>query len=274
MSVVVLRRITASATNLHMDGFTVNAQGQLSVQYTINGSSATQFSIGIYSSTSSTGLASPTLLQTVEVNDPAQLAGSTTGITYTDAFDAALAQWTQGDFLFAKLDANNQVYETIKADNLGGPLHGAFQNDDGNVFALATGSNQSVQVGQNTASGDEIVTVAGIAQPFQNVGEIYVHAPGSGDTISVGSGVTVPVWGFNAPGSPAGDPVVNLSPDLPQIAVTSGNGPSNTTITSEKNGPTAYFVVGLPNGDTYSQAITVYCDMNIVSVPRNTSCVL
>ena len=66
--------------------------------------------------------------------------------------------------MLAKLDANNEVYETSKSDNLSGPLSGTFQGDDGTVYVLddpgITGSD-AIDVSQDAATGDNTVAVSG-----------------------------------------------------------------------------------------------------------------
>lgn len=79
-------------TNLVLDSFSVNAQGQFSIQYTINGADAPPFSIGIYSSADGTTPGS--LLQTSDLSDPSDLAGG--GATHTATFDASVGALTTG----------------------------------------------------------------------------------------------------------------------------------------------------------------------------------
>ena len=129
-----------SRTTLVLNNFSVNAQGQFSVQYTINGADAPPFSIGIYSSADGTTPGS--LLQTFDLSDPSDLAGG--GATHTATFDASVGALTTGaSHLVAGLDAYNAVQETSRAGNVAGlsitsPLGGTFQQDDGSVYVFTT----------------------------------------------------------------------------------------------------------------------------------------
>ena len=60
-------------TNLIMDSFSVNAQGQISVEYTIDGQNAAPSALA--SIARPTAQRPATLLQTIEVDDPSQLIG-------------------------------------------------------------------------------------------------------------------------------------------------------------------------------------------------------
>ena len=194
----------AAATTLALNNFSVNAQGQFSVQYTINGADAPPFSIGIYSSANGTTPGS--LLQTFDLNDPSDLAGG--GATHTATFDASVGALTTGtSHLVAGLDAYNAVQETSRAGNFAGlsitsPLGGTFQDDDGNVYVFTTNdtSAKSVTISEDPSTGNETVTVNSVNETFQNVSGITVCLYGGNDSVNA-SGVSVPLTVYGGSGS-------------------------------------------------------------------------
>ena len=194
----------AAATTLVLNNFSVNAQGQFSVQYTINGADAPPFSIGIYSSADGTTPGS--LLQTFDLSDPSDLAGG--GATHTATFDASVGDLTTGaSHLVAGLDAYNAVQETSRAGNVAGlsitsPLSGTFQQDDGSVYVFTTSdtSAKSVTISENSSTGAETVTVNSANETFQNVSGITVCLYGGNDSVSA-SGVSVPLTVYGGSGS-------------------------------------------------------------------------
>ena len=174
--------------NLSAGVFLVSAQGQMSVTYTVtdnNNSSATSFSIGIYGSPDRVTPAN--LLQTYQVTDPSMLTPG----QHTALFDAALSGLTESDYLLAKLDINDQVYETSRADDTSAPWEGLFQQGDGSVYVVED-SSVSVAVRQDANSGNVTVKLNGSDQPaFSNVSGVTVSTPGtSTNTVSVDSSVT------------------------------------------------------------------------------------
>ena len=188
---------TAPLTNLVMDtnGFS-DANGNLSVTYTINGENSPPFSIGIYGSPD--GHQTSNLLQTYDITDPTLLGGG--GQTYTVSFAADLS----GDsslYLIAMLDCYDQVTETTKADNVSAPLSGAFQNSDGAIYVLGSDSvNEAVTFSQDPSSGTTTVTTNGVSQQFTGASALYVSTGGGNDTIDA-SGVTLPMTAYAGSGN-------------------------------------------------------------------------
>ena len=91
---MIVPETTAPVTNLTMNSFAVDGNGNFSVTYTIAGEDSPPFSIGVYGSPD--GVQPATLLQTYDVTDPSVLGGG--GQTYTVSFAA-----TQGQTLKVKL---------------------------------------------------------------------------------------------------------------------------------------------------------------------------
>ena len=104
---MIVPQTTAPLTNLTMDNFAVDANGNLSVTYTINGEDSPPFSIGIYGSPD--GIQPTTLLQTYDVSDPSLLGGGTNTVSF-----AADLSGDSSPYLVAMLDAYNQVAEPVK----------------------------------------------------------------------------------------------------------------------------------------------------------------
>jgi hypothetical protein len=150
-------------TNLAMEAFTVDTSGDFSVTYTVTGQDALPFVIGIYGSPGGSSFQPTELLQTDPVSDPSLLAGG--GQTYTVTFVGGLGQLDSNCYLVASLDVYNNVRETTKADNVSAPLSGAFQTDDGSVYAYApvtaAGDTNTVLISQDPTSGDITVAVNG-----------------------------------------------------------------------------------------------------------------
>ena len=108
---MIVPQTTAPLTNLTMDSFAVDADGNLSVTYTINGEDSPPFSIGIYGSPdgrqASSHHASPALAagepcsKPTRSTDPTLLGGG--GQTYTVSFPADLSG-DSSPYLVAMLD--------------------------------------------------------------------------------------------------------------------------------------------------------------------------
>ena len=184
---------TAPSTNLSMDSFQINAEGEATVSYGIAGGDSPPFTIGIYARP--TGRQTADLLQTYEVDDPALLTG---GETHTATFDADLTLLDDGNpYLIAKLDALDEVYETTKSDNRSAPLSGAFKTSDGTLYALAdpaVSHSGSVGISQDPAGDISVALGGGPGQTFQQVSQISVTVcNGLDNAITVDSTVTVPV---------------------------------------------------------------------------------
>ncbi len=193
---MIVPQTTAPVTNLTMDNFAVDANGNLSVTYTITGEDSPPFSIGIYGSPD--GIQPTTLLQTYDVSDPSLLGGG--GQTYTVSFAADLSG-DSSPYLVAVLDVYNQVAETSKSDNLSAPLSGAFQNSDGGLYVMGSdGVNQDVAFSQDPSSGTTTVTIAGVAQQFTSVSSLYVSTGNGNDTVDA-SGVSVPLTAYAGSGN-------------------------------------------------------------------------
>jgi len=201
-AVRLVRHDAAPATNLAIGDFTVDSQGQLSVQYTITGGNASPFSIGIYASPD--GVQPAQLLQTIDVTDSLQLTGSTNGDTHVAAIDAALGELTGADYLIAKLDAYGEVYEYSEADNISAPLTGVFQDGGGYLYVLTDPTDttaKTVEISQNATTGDiSVIMTGGSLQTFQYVSGITIVTYQGNNTIN-GSGVTAPMNIYGGSGS-------------------------------------------------------------------------
>ena len=147
-----------------MNSFAANADGQLAVTYSIVGQDAPPFSIGIYQSAD--GVQPTNLVGTIDVSDSSDLVGSSGGDQYTLTYDGDLNGLDGGQYYLARLDAYDQVAETIKTDNLSAPLTGLFQDSDGSVYAL-TGANtagHAVAFSQDPAIGNLVASLDGAAK--------------------------------------------------------------------------------------------------------------
>ena len=205
-AVRLVQHTEAPTTNLVLNSFSINTQGQISVQYTIDGASAAPFSIGIYGSPD--GSTPATLLQTVEVDDPSLLTGS--GAVHTATFEADLSQLTETDYVLAKLDINNEVYQQNRADDTSTPFSGIFQQGDGSVYVVGNATflvNDQIAITQNGTTGDVTVSVTdAIGNPitsesFSGVSSVTISTPGGGNTITIDPSVTEPVWVLDGSGS-------------------------------------------------------------------------
>ena len=178
---------TTPTTNLAIGGFTVDTAGNLSVAYTVSGTSATPFTIGVYSSADGVELGN--MVQSVDVSDPALDGGRAHG-----QFCRSVRCFSGGGYYVADLDIYDEVAETTKADNESAPLAGVFQASDGSVYVFtpSTGTNDTVNVANGAASGSLDVTVNSILHTFQNVSYVYATTYGTGDTVNVDPAVQVP----------------------------------------------------------------------------------
>jgi len=202
------------ATNLVMDAFSVDTQGQISVQYTVNGATAAPFSIGIYASPD--GRTPATLLQAIEVDDPALLTGD--GATHAATVDAALGELTEPDYLLARLDIYNEVYQQNRADDISTPFSGLFEQYDGAVYVLGSATyitDDHITITQNETTGDVTVDITDayenpiINESFSEVSSVTISTPGGDNTVTVDSSVTVPVWVLGGSGSSVTGPTAN-----------------------------------------------------------------
>ena len=114
------------------NGFSINAQGMVSVTYTVTEGPAPPFSIGIYGSPD--GVQPATLLQTYEIDDTNLLGDGTHTVTFAPDFSGA---GNTAPYLVAMLDAYNEVYEVTKTDNVLGlsvPSGGANSKKPAGTF--------------------------------------------------------------------------------------------------------------------------------------------
>ena len=203
----------ATPTDLTINSFTMDDQGQIQISYTVGNASAPPFSIGVYGSPDGAHLGD--LLQTYEVSDPQFLTVGPQTVT----FPADFSDGDPGNYLIAVLDPGDDVYETSRAGNVGNlSLAGtatAFRNgDDGNVYVFAEGCWwNNVAVTQDPTSGDVYVAVSSDSYyngyTFSNASNVYVYSPG-GSTVSIDPGVTAPVSVYAGPGSTVTGPAANL----------------------------------------------------------------
>ena len=182
------------------------------------------------------------LLQTIDVSDPTQLAAG----TYTAAVDAALAQMTEADYLLAKLDINDQVYETSKANNTSAPWSGMFEQDDGTVYVVEDATYDTVTVGQDAASGDVTVSLANepTSQTFSGVSGVVISTPRGNNSITVAPSVTALVSVFAGSGSTVSGqadnlPDISISADLPTASEAPGSGQTKGDFTLQRDGDTS-----------------------------------
>ena len=210
----------ATPTDLTINSFTMDDQGQIQISYTVGNASAPPFSIGVYGSPDSAHLGD--LLQTYEVSDPQFLTVGPQTVT----FPADFSDGDPGNYLIAVLDPGDDVYETSRAGNVGNlSLAGtatAFRNgDDGNVYVFAEGCWwNNVAVTQDPTSGDVYVAVSSDSYyngyTFSNASNVYVYSPG-GSTVSIDPGVTAPCRStpVRAAPSPGRPPTCRTSPWRP-----------------------------------------------------------
>jgi hypothetical protein len=195
-AVRLVEHAAAPTTNLVMNSFGVDSNGNLAVTYTITGVAAPSFSIGISQSTDGKQIGN--LVGTIDVasgtddlagNDA--LAVGTHTLEYTDDLGGLDA----GQYYIAKLDAYDEVYETSKSDNLSAPLTGVFEDADGSLYVLAAndGDNHNIAITQNASTGVISVTQdSGTPSTFATASEIYVSAYQGNNTIDA-AGVNVPL---------------------------------------------------------------------------------
>ncbi len=188
----------APSTNLIMNSFTADSQGNLWVRYTITGASAPQFNIGIYGSTD--GRQPQTLLQSVPT-DSADLGPG----TYTFPLGLTLADLGSDGYYFAKLDPDDAVEETSKADNIGAlsfPNTGSYQDSAGDLYVVTPNGSQTdtLVATQDLISGNVTIVANETTSVFQNVSNIDVMLQGSGGSVSA-AGVTVPMTIYGGTGS-------------------------------------------------------------------------
>ncbi len=181
-----------------MNRFTADSAGNLWVRYTITGAAAPQFNIGVYSSTN--GVQPQTLLQSVAA-DSADLGPG----TYTVPLGLTLADLGSVGYYFAKLDPDDGVEETSKADNIAAlsfPNAGSYQDSAGDVYVVTPkgGQTDSVVATQDLISGDVTIVANETTSVFQNVSNIDVMLQGSGGSVSA-AGVTVPMTIYGGTGS-------------------------------------------------------------------------
>ena len=192
----LVKDATAPTTNLIMNSFGVNADGQLAVTYTIAGSNSAPFSIGIYQSVD--GVQPTTLVGTIDVSDPADLTGN--GTVHTLTYDGDLNGLDGGQILSRQARRYDQVSEITKADNAA-LLTGVFQTSDG-VYALTglNGSSHSLTFSQDPLTGDLVINLDGSSQTFQDAGTIYAVACQGTNTIDA-AGVNSPMTIYGGDGS-------------------------------------------------------------------------
>jgi hypothetical protein len=186
-AVRLVENASAPTTNLVMNSFGVDSNGNLAVTYTVTGAAATPFSIGIYQSTD--GKQAGNLVGTIDVSGENDLAGNNDLAvgSHTLEYLGDLGGLDAGQYYIAKLDAYDEVYETTKSDNLSAPLIGVFEDADGSLDVLAAndGDNHDIEITQNTSTGAVSVTEdSGAPLTFADAGEIYVMAYQGNDTIS------------------------------------------------------------------------------------------
>ena len=185
--------------------------------------------------------------------------------TYTAAVDAALAQMTAADYLMAKLDINDQVYETSKADNTSAPWSGMFEQDDGTVYVVEDATYDTVTVGQDAASGDVTVSLANesTSQTFSGVSAVVVSTPGGNNTVIVSPSVNVSVSVFAGSGSTVSGqadnlPDISISADLPTASEAPGSGQTKGDFTLQRDGDTSGSLTVNYTVSEYSTATSGY----------------
>ena len=224
----------AGNMSLSAGAFSINAQGQMSVTYTVNssnGSSVVPFSIGICGSPDKT---QPTnVLQEYQVADPSMLTPG----QHTALIDAALSGLTEDDYLVAKLDVNNQIYQTSQSSCVSLPATlppgGMFQQSDGSLYVLGvpdSGNNNiddSVGVAQDPNSGNVTITTTNSSgsvvstNTFSGVSDVTVSTPLGGNSIAVDPTMPVSVFGGAASSANGntGTGVSGQTANLPTISV-------------------------------------------------------
>jgi Ca2+-binding RTX toxin-like protein len=184
-------------TNLVIDNFSVDSNGLPAVTFTNDGEDAPPFSIGIFNS--SDGVTPTTLVGTIDVGDSDDLTGG--GVTHTLEYTGDLGALNGSqNYFIAQLDCYDQVTETSKSDNTSAPLSGAYQNSDGSVDVLGTGTSGTISLANGPNSGDVVVSGVGSMTTFNGVTSVYVASYGGTDTVD-GSGLNVPMMVYGGSGS-------------------------------------------------------------------------
>jgi hypothetical protein len=224
-SAMIVPQATAPLTDLAMNtsGFNVDANGNLSVTYTVNGEDSLPFSIGIYGSPD--GVQPTTLMQTDEVDDPTLLAGG--GQSHTVTFPASLDAIDSSEYVVAQLDSNDAVEETSKADNISAPLSGIFEQDDGTLLVLGNATSltgDNIALTQDLVTGNVTVGITGedptSSESFAGVSAVTISTPGGNNTIDIDPSMTAPVSLFAGAGSSVTSTSASTTvTDLPQINV-------------------------------------------------------
>ena len=262
----------APAGNMSLYGgaFSINAQGQMSVTYTVNstnGSSVVPFSIGICGSPDKT---QPTnVLQEYQVTDPSMLTPG----QHTALIDAALSGLTEDDYLVAKLDVNNQVYQTAQSGSVSAPATlppgGVFQQSDGSLYVLgvpdSTKSNNTddnVGVTQDPNSGNVTITTTTstgtpVTNTFSGVSSVTISTPLGGNSVAVDPTMPVSVFGGAASSTNGntGTGVSGQTANLPTISVV---GNSNAQ-------PAVFYVES--GGVNVTSNVVVNCSLSASSPP-------
>ena len=180
------------AADLATTGFSSDGT-DLQVSYDVTGDASSPFDIGIYRS--SDGVTLDSLLTTHRVTNSADLTAGMHTVTISPAFSDV----QQDYFLVAKVDANNEVAETLETNNQALFAGGLFVDSDGNVHVHGTSSADTVQVD----GWDELVVVynsASYSYTQEDVPRVHIRAHAGNDNVNGGMGETS-LWMFGGDGN-------------------------------------------------------------------------
>ena len=179
------------AADLSITQFTAEGT-DITVDYEITGQAVPAFDIDL--TRSADGTVDDAVLQSIRIDDPADLALGSHSVTISPDFSDVQSDY----WLLGRIDAGGEVTETDETNN-SATFSGVFQTTTGDVHVHGTSGDDDVSITQPALVK---VRLNGVEYTYNasTVTEIHTRTHEGVDDIMGGSGVAKPMWSFGGAG--------------------------------------------------------------------------